>query len=278
MKPYQLLFLILAVSVTATVAAADAKPSQGEKALFQFWSELLKGPVRAETWSADAKDHPDVVAAKKLLADGFGKLLAECQWEPGRKRIRLQPFDKIDTEQIVMGRYVSGKNQYIGLISPGPIQRIRIFFPDGEYQYEWIEHRFAGKSNGAGVVVVPNKVHWLAVYPYKIVGMSVKASRSEAMPGERLNVDLEIAGTSAPGLHCFRVMVAKPDGPPLVGYPQFVLAPRGRSRVEVTLPEDAAEGEYGISARCVVTAAIDGTTVSVRRPQRSPEQGVQEKN
>jgi len=247
----------------------DEQPKPGDPAAREYWAKLLAGPVTPEAWAESPADTPEVAEAKRFLSRGFGLVLSQCAWEQGRRKVQIQPVDNIDTNPIVIARYVSGRNQYIGLISPGPMQRIRIFFPDGEYQYEPAECRFAGKSEGAGIVLLTNRVHWLAVYPYKMTGMSLAVEPAKALPGATVKARVRLSGTSQPGLHCLRVVLVGPDSVPLPGYPRYVTAGAGEAEIEVALPPDARPGAYGLSAMCVVTAALAADTITVEKPDTS---------
>jgi hypothetical protein len=250
--------------------AADPPPPAEDEAVGRFWAQALQGPVTSRTWAA-ADDPPAVVQAKSFLGQGFGDLLAQCQYEPGRNAIRIEDLDDLGTERITIGRYVVGDIQYIGLVSAGPQQRVRIFFPGGEFQYEPMENRFAGKSDGAGIMLMPHRVHWLAVYPYQVTGMSLRIEPRQARPGDRVKAEIRLSGSSPPGLHRFRILAVDPEGAALPGYPQYVMAPEGRATVEMTLPKDATAGNYGLSARCVVTAALAADTVTVTPEAGNPQ-------
>ena len=256
---------LIALAVAgALCTAGDAPKKEPTDAAYAFWAKLLKGPVTPAAWSARPQDPPAVAAARESLAHGFGQVLSRCQWAPGRKNLRIESIDKRDTKAIVLARYVSGANQYIGIVSDQPVHRVRVFFSGGQYQYEVMGSRFAGKSKGHGVLLLPNRVYWLAVFPYKVNGMSLNARPESAKPGDTVAAAVRLTGTTPPGLHGFQVMLVGPDSKPLARFPRYVVAPKGEALVKVTIPADARPGKYGISARCAVTAAIAGDTVDVK--------------
>lgn len=255
--------LVASLLLASVLLGADPVPSQDEVAAGEFWSRLLKAPVKPAAWQADPKDMPAVAEAKQFLREGFGAVLQRSRWETGSKHLKVEQIDKRGKEPVAIGRYVDGQNQYIGVVSSAPPHRIRMTFPNGEYQYEPIGHRFAGKARGAGITLFPHRVHWLAVYPYKITGMSLQASPKQAEPGGLVTAVVRVAGDAAVGRHQFRVLVTGPDAKPLKGYPRIAMGPKGQATVKVKLPNDARPGTYGISARCVVTGAIAADTVSV---------------
>jgi len=144
---FRLALLCCWIAMPALGAEAPS-PTPGEKAVYEFWAEFLKGRSRKKC----GRRNPRTRGSGPGQEGPFRWVWEAADRVPmgtGRKRIRIEAVDPVDTDPIVMAVTSAGRTS-ISASSPRPLQRIRIFFPDGKYQYEWIDHRFAGESDGAG--------------------------------------------------------------------------------------------------------------------------------
>ena len=259
MKPC-LAALWIALTACGTALADDAS--------CRFWAHLFRRPAKPALWKAKPADPPSVAAAKTELRDGLGPLLARCRWE-GRKGVRFQPVDRVDVSRIIVARYTLGAQQYVGLIMPKGSARVRVVLPAGGFLYDHEYRSFVGKGNIRGVALREGEVFFFVCYPYKVVGMSLKAAPRKTKPGQVVTVRARLATSRPCGFHLFRLRLIGPESAPKEVVSRLVPAPKGQATMRLPLAKNLPPGKYSVSARCVMTAAIAAETVTVVGPAPS---------
>lgn len=93
--------------------------------------------------------------------------------------------------------------------------------------------------------------------------MSLDVEPTAARPGASVRVRARVTGSAPAETHLVKFRCVSPEGQDTAGMGRFVAAEKGEALFEVALPAGLAPGKYSLSARCVVTAAIAGATLTV---------------
>jgi hypothetical protein len=132
-------------------------------------------------------------------------------------------------------------------------QRGRVTFPTPGHVYDLRKGAYLGRRKSFNVTFPGHDALILAHLPYKVTGVSVSPSR--ATPGAALAVDIRVAATAKPALHCIRLEVIGPNGKPIEHLARNVLTRQGRGTAALPFALNDAPGRYTVHARDVTTGA-----------------------
>lgn len=254
---------LITIVFVAWLAAGLASASEAQEA-FAFWSDLFKGEVTQEHWQPDEDDPPGAAAAKEALSRGLGPVLARCEWLRARDWLTFQAIDDSDTDHIHAALYVDGDMWYAAFVAEEGSKPFRFFFPARRHQYDTLAYRYAGHDIGAATQLEPGRPYFLALFPHRVSGLSLSLTPTSVAPGEQIQANVRLAGTTAPGTHIFRLRVVSPEGQDIEEMAEWITAEKGEEEFAIRVPDDLPPGAYSVSARCAITAAIAAETLEVR--------------
>lgn len=250
------------MAFVASLTAGLATASESQEA-FAFWSELFKGEVTEEHWQAEEDDSPAVAKAKDVLRKGLGPVLARCERLRARDWLTFRAIDDSDTDHIHAALYVEGDMWYAAFVAEEGSKPFRFFFPARRHQYDTLAYRYAGHDIGAATQLQPGRPYFLALFPHRVTGMSLRMEPSSAAPGEEIEAHVRLTGTATPGTHLFRLRVVSPEGQDIEEIAEWIAAEKGEEEFAIRVPNDLPPGNYSVSARCAITAAIAAQTLVV---------------
>ena len=158
----------------------------------------------------------------------------------------------------------SGRSWYVGRYVFTNVT-LDVRFQKPAHLYDLRAHKYLGQTDAVTQDFKPGEMHVYALLDYQVTGLQTTLSTPVTKPGATLRLTCQIttANGQLPDLHALRVSRTGPDGQLFPGSKKVILAPDGRSELEIPLALNEPLGTQIVTVLDVISGFQSTTTFSV---------------
>ena len=231
-------------------------------------AEAIKAANDQATQDATLKDKTEIEAQARSATLANQQFIAAVAHGAGlQPKCRFfkdgQPFSDHPSE-VWYYQSPSARSWYVGRYVFTNVT-LDVRFQKPAHLYDLRAHKYLGQTDAVTQDFKPGEVHVYALLDYQVTGLQTTLSTPVTKPGATLRLTCQIttANGQLPDLHALRVSRTGPDGQLFPGSKKVILAPDGRSELEIPLALNEPLGTQIVTVLDVISGFQSTTTFSV---------------